>query len=82
MTAVGAGGAPPLLVIGNTGDPNTPHAGAVALARAIGPSARLVTWHGWGHTWLLNGSSDPCMQQVVTAYLVGGRPPATGTTCR
>jgi pimeloyl-ACP methyl ester carboxylesterase len=74
-------GAPtPALVIGNAIDPNTPHLAAVQLARALG-SARLVTWQGVGHTWLLNGNDDPCIQAVVTAYLVDGRLPPTGTTC-
>ncbi len=70
----------PALVIGNTVDPNTPHVAAVQLARALG-SARLVTWEGVGHTWLLNGTDDPCMQDLVTAYLVDGRVPSPGTTC-
>ncbi|HVX23029.1 MAG TPA: alpha/beta hydrolase [Acidimicrobiales bacterium] len=73
-------GGPPILVVGNTGDPNTPHAAAVALARDLG-SGHLVTWDGWGHTWLLNGSSDGCMQAVVDAYLATLTVPAAGTTC-
>ncbi len=81
VTNVRSDGAPTVLVIGNTGDPNTPHAAAVALTGAIG-AARLVTWDGWGHTWLLNGSTDPCMQGVVTAYLTSGHLPGPGTTCR
>jgi pimeloyl-ACP methyl ester carboxylesterase len=80
VTDVRVAGGPPIVVIGNTGDPNTPHSAAVALAHALG-TARLVTWRGWGHTWLLNGSSDPCMQRVVVGYLVGTRPPAAATTC-
>jgi pimeloyl-ACP methyl ester carboxylesterase len=72
---------PPILVIGNTGDPNTPYIGARHLTAAI-PSARLLTWRGWGHTWLLSGFSDPCMQQRVTDYLVGGVLPPTGYVCR
>lgn len=77
---VSAAGSPTIVVIGNTGDPNTPHTAAVQLARALG-SARLVTWRGWGHTWLLNGSTDPCMERVVDAYLVSDRAPANGTSC-
>jgi pimeloyl-ACP methyl ester carboxylesterase len=73
-------GGPPILVIGNTGDPNTPHAGAQALARDLG-TGHLVTWQGWGHTWLLNGSSDTCMQAVVDGYLGTLTVPAAGTSC-
>jgi len=67
------------LVIGNTGDPNTPYVEAGQLARTIG--GRLVTYVGYGHTWLLNGSSNACMQAVVSAYLTAGRLPARGTRC-
>lgn len=74
-------GTPPILVIGNTGDPNTPIVGARHLA-ALLPSARLLTWQGWGHTWLLSGSGDGCMQEQVTRYLDGGGLPSAGTVCR
>jgi pimeloyl-ACP methyl ester carboxylesterase len=73
-------GAPPTLVVGNTGDPNTPLIGAVHLA-ALFPRASQLTWNGWGHTWLLSASTDPCMQQHVTAYLLDGSLPAAGTVC-
>ena len=72
--------APPVLVVGNTGDPNTPYVGAQHLA-AIFPSGRLVTWRGWGHTWLLSGSADQCMQRLVTSYLSAGGLPPKGTVC-
>jgi pimeloyl-ACP methyl ester carboxylesterase len=72
-----AGGTP--LVIGTTGDPNTPYVAAGQLAATIG--GRLVTWVGQGHTWLLNGSSNGCMDRVVTAYLTSGTSPRAGTRC-
>jgi pimeloyl-ACP methyl ester carboxylesterase len=74
-------GAPPVLVIGNTGDPNTPLVGGRHLA-ALYPRASLLTWVGWGHTWLLSGSSDPCVQTAVSRYLSGGGLPPAGTVCR
>jgi hypothetical protein len=70
----------PPLVIGNTGDPNTPYAAAHLLAVAIG--GRLVTYVGYGHSWLLNGSSNTCMQQVVSDYLTRELLPPRGTRCR
>ena len=70
---------PTPLVIGNTGDPNTPYTSARRLAAAI--SGRLVTYVGFGHTWLLNGSSNACMEGVVTGYFLSGVLPATGTRC-
>lgn len=71
---------PPVLVIGNTGDPNTPLVGAVHLA-ALFPHASQLTWDGWGHTWLLSGPSDLCMQGAVSRYLLTGALPAPGTVC-
>jgi pimeloyl-ACP methyl ester carboxylesterase len=76
-----AAGAPPILVIGNRGDPNTPFSGAVQLAHQLS-SGRLVEWDGWGHTWLLNGPGDACMDGIVIAYLDRSTPPPTGTVCR
>ena len=70
--------APPL-IIGNTYDPNTPYAVARRLAPAIG--GRLVTFVGYGHTWLLNGSANVCMQDVVSRYFVDDVLPASGTRC-
>jgi pimeloyl-ACP methyl ester carboxylesterase len=73
------GRAPTPLVIGNTHDPNTPYAVARQLSSAIG--GRLVTYVGYGHSWLLNGSTNVCMQDVVSHYLVKGLLPAQGTHC-
>ena len=80
VTDLHPAGTPPILVIGNTGDPNTPIVGARHLAADF-PAATMVTWKGWGHTWLLSGSGDTCMQHVVTSYLDGTGLPAHGTVC-
>jgi pimeloyl-ACP methyl ester carboxylesterase len=80
VTAVHPVDAPPVLVIGNTEDPETPLIGAVHLAAAF-PHAGQLTWVGWGHTWLLNGSSDTCVTTAVTRYLSGGGLPPAGTVC-
>jgi pimeloyl-ACP methyl ester carboxylesterase len=69
----------PPLVIGNTGDPNTPYAAAHLLAAAVG--GRLVTYEGYGHSWLLNGSANACMQEVVSNYLLEGALPVPNTSC-
>ncbi len=69
----------PPLVIGNTGDPNTPYASAHLLAQAIG--GRVVTYVGYGHSWILNGSSNTCMQDVVSNYFIQGALPALDTRC-
>jgi pimeloyl-ACP methyl ester carboxylesterase len=80
VTDVHPVGTPPTLVVGNTGDPNTPLVGAEHLA-AVFPTARQLTWNGWGHTWLLSGGEDGCMQQHISAYLLNGALPAPGTVC-
>jgi pimeloyl-ACP methyl ester carboxylesterase len=72
--------APPVLVIGNTGDPNTPLIGAKHLS-ALFPHASQLTWVGWGHTWLLSGSSDSCVQADVSHYLLNGVLPAADSVC-
>src|SRR5919198_3244868 len=66
------------LVVGTTGDPATPYREAQALAGQLG-SAHLLTYRGAGHTAYLRGSS--CVDTAVDAFLLGGRPPASGATC-
>jgi hypothetical protein len=69
----------PPLIIGNTYDPNTPYAVARRLAPTVG--GRLVTYVGYGHSWLLNGSANVCMQDVVSSYLINGVLPPVNTRC-
>ena len=61
-----AAGAPPVVVVGTTGDPDTPYPDAVALARTLA-SAKLVTFRGEGHTAFLRSA---CVTTQVTNYLV------------
>jgi pimeloyl-ACP methyl ester carboxylesterase len=78
---VSAPGAPPIVVIGNTGDPATPYAGAKAMADALGKGVGVeLTYRGEGHGAYNGGST--CVQQAVNTYLLEGRPPAAGTVCR
>ncbi len=72
--------APPIVVIGTTGDPNTPYAWAARLAGHIASSS-VLTWRGTGHTWLLNGAKDTCMRRTVTRYLVDQSAPPHQTRC-
>ncbi|GAB2697557.1 alpha/beta fold hydrolase [Thalassiella azotivora] len=72
-----AEGAPPILVVGNTGDPATPYAWAVALADQL-ESGTLLTYEGEGHASYTRGSR--CVDRAVDAYLLEGTvwgPPAT-----
>ena len=76
--AVTASGAPPIVVIGTTGDPATPYAWAVALAKQL-ESGVLVTREGEGHTGYL---ASPCVQRAVDAYLLALTVPKAGLTCK
>jgi pimeloyl-ACP methyl ester carboxylesterase len=69
----------PVLVIGNTYDPNTPHRGARAMTRQLS-RARLLTVDGYGHTELLNPSS--CANRYASRYLIAGVLPPKGTRCK
>jgi pimeloyl-ACP methyl ester carboxylesterase len=71
--------AKPILVIGNTFDPQTPHEGAVAMAKELA-LARLLTVEGYGHSALLNPST--CANNHVSDYFVHGTLPPVGTICR
>ena len=72
-----AAGAPPILVIGTTGDPATPYEWAVEMATSL-ESARLFTVESDGHTAFL---SVPCVEPIVTSYLVDLDLPDDGASC-
>jgi pimeloyl-ACP methyl ester carboxylesterase len=68
----------PVLVIGNTFDPATPHHGAVVMSQALA-RARLLTMDGYGHTALLNPSS--CVNRYESRYFIHGVLPPKGARC-
>lgn len=72
-----ARGAPPILVVGNTGDPATPYANAVAVADTL-ESGVLVTSRLDGHTAY---GADPCVTELVDRYLVDLEVPDADTVC-
>ncbi|WP_330240640.1 alpha/beta hydrolase [Streptomyces sp. NBC_00525] len=77
---VSAAGSAPILVIGNTGDPATPYAGAKAMAEELGEGVGVeLTYKGEGHG--AYNSGDACVQKAVGGYLLDGRVPADGTVC-
>ena len=78
LTPPAARGAPPIMVIGTTGDPATPYAWAEAVARQL-PGSVLVKNNDEGHTAYLEG--DACIKDVVNRYLVVLTVPAPGTAC-
>ncbi|MFD7019031.1 alpha/beta hydrolase [Streptomyces sp. NPDC059161] len=78
---VSAPGAAPIVVIGNTGDPATPYAGARNMVDKLGPGVGVeLTYKGQGHG--AYNSGNKCVQGAVNAYLLDGRVPAAGTVCQ
>ncbi|MEU5886277.1 alpha/beta hydrolase [Streptomyces sp. NPDC047461] len=77
---VSAPGAPPVLVVGNTGDPATPYEGARKMADELGKDVGVVlTWKGEGHG--AYGSGSDCVDSTVNAYLLKGTVPKDGKVC-
>lgn len=73
-----AQGAPPIVVIGTTGDPATPYQQAVGLAAQLA-SGVLVTYEGEGHT--VYAGESACIDEAIDAYLVELVPPPDGLVC-
>ncbi|MEU0451220.1 alpha/beta hydrolase [Streptomyces tendae] len=77
---VGAPGAPPVLLVGNTGDPATPYEGAARMAQRLGEKVGVeLTYEGEGHGAYDSGNT--CVQDTVNAYLLNGTLPKPGTVC-
>ncbi|HKY77070.1 MAG TPA: alpha/beta hydrolase [Acidimicrobiia bacterium] len=70
-------GAPPIMVVGTTGDPATPQAWAEALAGQFERGV-LVLRQGAEHVAYYYSA---CVRRLVDAYIVDGRPPASGHVC-
>jgi pimeloyl-ACP methyl ester carboxylesterase len=77
---VSAEGAPPILLIGTTGDPATPYEGTRRMKEALGEDVGVeLTYEGEGHG-AYNGG-DGCVREAADAYLLRGEVPEDGTTC-
>lgn len=72
-----AAGSAPILVLGTTGDPDTPYQDAVSLAGTL-DNGRLLTFAAEGHT-AYNRSA--CVSALVNDYLATLALPARGTVC-
>ena len=70
---VRAEGAPPVVVVGTTGDPATPYAWSVALAGQLA-SGVLLTSTGEGHT-VYRAGGPACVVGAVDTYLLTGQAP-------
>ena len=74
---VTAPGAPPMLVIGNTGDAATPYEQAVRVAMTL-QNGRLLTFDSPGHA--AYGQST-CVERAETAYFIDLTLPSEGMVC-
>lgn len=74
---VHATGAPPIVVVGTTHDPDTPYGWAVALARQLDRGV-LLTRAGTGHVAYLANS---CVRARLDRYVVDTIPPDTASAC-
>ncbi|KUL35961.1 alpha/beta hydrolase [Actinoplanes awajinensis] len=72
-----ATGAPPIVVVGTTGDPATPYENTADLAKMLG-TGHVVTWEGEGHTAY---PSTPCIVRAVDNYLIDLTVPQEGLRC-
>jgi pimeloyl-ACP methyl ester carboxylesterase len=71
--------APPILIVGSTGDSATPYEYALWMAERIA-SATLVTYDGPGHATYGNNRSR-CVDDTVEAYLNTGVVPGNHVVC-
>ncbi|WP_078610461.1 MULTISPECIES: alpha/beta hydrolase [Streptomyces] len=77
---VSAPGAAPILVVGNTGDPATPYAGARKMVEELGPGVGVeLTYRGEGHGAYDSGNA--CVRRTVNDYLLRGKVPPSGKVC-
>lgn len=78
---VSAKDAPPMLVVGNAGDPATPYGGAEVMARRLGKGVGvLLSWTG-GQGHCSYGKGSACIDGKINDYLLNGKIPAYGTNC-
>lgn len=70
-------GAPPIVVVGTTGDPATPYENTAHLADMLG-TGHVLTWQGEGHTAY---PSTPCIVNAVDSYLIDLTVPKEGLRC-
>ncbi|HET6311583.1 MAG TPA: alpha/beta hydrolase [Candidatus Nitrosotalea sp.] len=73
-----AAGAPPILLVGGTGDPATPYVWAQAVSKVLTGSV-LLTREGNGH---VSYDKSVCAKQAIDAYLIDLTLPPAGTVCR
>ena len=74
-----AKGSKTIMVVGTTGDPATPYAQAVSLAKEVLENGVLVTFNGEGHT--AYGQESKCVNDTVDNYFIRNVVPAEDPNC-
>jgi pimeloyl-ACP methyl ester carboxylesterase len=69
----------PILVVAARHDPATAYGWAREVARQLGPTARLLTYRGWGHVVY---ERSPCAAGLIDRYLITLTTPAAGSSCK
>jgi pimeloyl-ACP methyl ester carboxylesterase len=77
VAPITAAGAPPILVVGNTGDPVTPFESAQRVTSSL-DNGVLLTYVGAGHTTY---RKDDCADAHIDSYLVDLTLPSQDTRC-
>ena len=77
LEPITAAGAPPILVVGNTGDPVTPFESAEQVAANLA-DGHLLTYLGIGHATY---RKDSCADASIDSYLLDLSVPAESTVC-
>jgi pimeloyl-ACP methyl ester carboxylesterase len=72
-----AHGSAPILVVGTTGDPDTPYQDAVTLAATL-ENGHLLTFVGEGHSGVAH---SPCSRAAEVGYLIDLTLPRDGARC-
>ena len=72
-----ADGAPPIIVVGTTGDPATPYESTMKLADMLGVG-QVLTWEGDKHTAY---PDTTCIRRAVDNYLIDLTVPQKGLRC-
>uniref|UniRef100_A0AAU2UWD3 Alpha/beta hydrolase n=1 Tax=Streptomyces sp. NBC_00003 TaxID=2903608 RepID=A0AAU2UWD3_9ACTN len=70
-----------ILIVSATGDPRTPHKGAVALHGLL-PSSKLITVEGANRHAIYGLYENACVDNRVNQYLATGKLPAGDKVCR
>ena len=77
LEPITAPGTPPILVVGNTGDPATPFESAERVANSL-TTGRLLTYEGGGHATY---GHDHCADVYIDSYLLNLEVPPESTIC-